>query len=153
MFFLEDCRFFIMVDEVWGFEVEDLCWLLLLLREDRGDRFLIMVDDVWGLVVFLRLEDEDEDLLLLVLERLDLLLRWLDLEDIEELFVVEEWDFVREYVIIRELFIVEIFRGVVRKVGKFLVSYFFIFFVKSFLILLLLFLLFGRFVVIGEGCR
>lgn len=80
-----------MVDEVWGLEVDDLCLLLLLLWDDWGDRFLIMVDDVCGLVVFFRLDDEDEDLLL-VLERLDLLMRWLDLEDIDELFVFDEWE-------------------------------------------------------------
>ena len=40
--------------------------------------------------MLLRLEDEDEDLLLLALERLDLLLRWPDLEDTEELSVAEE---------------------------------------------------------------
>lgn len=84
-----------MVDEVWGLEVDDLCLLLLLLWDDWGDRFSIMVDDVCGLVVFFRLDDEDEDLLL-VLERLDLLMRWLDLEDIDELFVFDEWELERE---------------------------------------------------------
>lgn len=141
LLFFEEGKFLIMVDEVWGLEVDDLCLLLLLLWDDWGDRFSIMVDDVCGLVVFFRLDDEDEDLLL-VLERLDLLMRWLDLEDIDELFVFDEWELEREWVIILELFILEISRGVVRNVGRFLVLYFFIFFVNSFLYVLLLLLLF-----------
>lgn len=141
LLFFEEGKFLIMVDEVWGLEVDDLCLLLLLLWDDWGDRFSIMVDDVCGLVVFFRLDDEDEDLLL-VLERLDLLMRWLDLEDIDELFVFDEWELEREWVIILELFILEISRGVVRNVGRFLVLYFFIFLVNSFLYVLLLLLLF-----------
>lgn len=54
-----------------------------------------MVDDACGLVVLFRLDDEDEDLLL-ALERLDLLMRWPDLEDTDELSVPDEWELERE---------------------------------------------------------
>ena len=76
-----------------------------------------MVDDAWGRVVLLRLADEDVDLLL-VQERRDLLTRWLDLEDTDELSVPEEWELAREWAMILESFTMDTPSGAARNAGK-----------------------------------